>query len=115
MNNDGDEAKLPPSLVIPRKVQQIEVLGGQVFKPVKTQATGEYHLLRLESVKSYILVDPAGHQAWFNDEQIVALRKQYPNFQFSTNAMKDLKRMVRMGLRPFNVEPLFNTDGFTAC
>lgn len=87
-------------------------IDGVLFKPVDTPATGQYQLLRMESVKSYILVSPDGRQAWFNDEQILEVRRKHPNFSFSSRPLKDLERLAKLGLRPFHVDPEFNVDGF---
>lgn len=87
------------------------ILDGQVFKPLKVAATGKYQLLRMESIKSYVLVAPDGRQAWFNDEQINAVRAKHPNFKFSDKPMRDLDKLAKLGLRPFHVDADFNVDG----
>lgn len=86
-------------------------IDGVLFKPVNTPATGQWQLLRMESIKSYILVHPNGRQAWFNDEQINEVRRKHPNFSFSAHPLKDLERLAKLGLRPFHVDDDFDPTG----
>lgn len=87
------------------------IIDGQVFKPVPILANGKYQLLRMESIKSYILVAPDGRQAWFNDDQINEVRAKHPSFRFTNNPMRDLNKLAKLGLRPFHVDADFNVDG----
>lgn len=87
-------------------------INGEAFKPVEIPATGKWQLLRMESVKSYILVHPNGRQAWFNDDQINEVRRKHPNFRFTNNPMRDLNVLAKYGLRPFHVDEDFDPAGF---
>lgn len=94
---------------------QFVMIDGRPFKRVETLATGVPQLLRLESVKCYILVSPAGLQAWVHDDQINDIVRQAgSSFRYTTNAMKDLKRLIRLGLKPFHVDPEFDPTFLTA-
>ncbi len=118
-----DDIKLPPKMTTTGVVHMESgvlpgpgldgpvIMGGQVFKPVKTVATGQWQILRLESIKSYILVHPNGRQAWFNDDQINAILRKHPNFSFTSNPLRDLNVMAKYGLRPFHVDPDFDPTG----
>lgn len=93
---------------------QFVMIDGRPFKRVDTPATGRPQLLRLESVKCYILVSPAGLQAWVHDDQINDIvRKAGSSFRFTNNAMKDLKRLIKLGLKPFHVDPDFDPTFLT--
>lgn len=90
------------------------MVDGRPFKRVVTLATGVPQLLRLESVKCYILVSPAGLQAWVHDDQInEVVRRAGSSFRFTSNAMKDLKRLIKLGLKPFHVDPEFDPSFLT--
>lgn len=89
-------------------------INGQAFKPVEIPANGRYQLLRMESIKSYILVHPNGRQAWFNDDAINDIRAKNPNFRFTNNPLRDLNKMAKMGLRPFHVDADFDPTGLSA-
>lgn len=86
-------------------------IDGELFKPVKIPATGEWQLLRMESVKSYVLVHPNGRQAWFSDNQMIEVSFRMPNFRYSDNPFNDLKRLIKGGLRPFHVDSDFDPTG----
>lgn len=90
---------------------QFVMIDGQAFQPVKAPATGAYQLLRMESVKSYILVNPNGRQAWFNDRDIAAVCQVNPSFRFTNNPLRDLNKLARLGLRPFHVDADFDPTG----
>lgn len=91
------------------------MIDGRLFKRVVTLATGVPQLLRLESVKCYILVSPAGLQAWVHDDQInEVVRRAGSSFRFTSNAMRDLKRMIKLGLKPFHVDAEFDPTFLTA-
>lgn len=120
---DDNIIKLPPKLVH-TGVHDVEgsalpapglegpvIIDGTVFKPVKTIATGQWQILRLESIKSYILVHPNGRQAWFEDVQIAAIMRKHPNFKFTSNPLRDLNTLARLGLRPFHVDADFDPTG----
>lgn len=119
MNDDNDEAKLPPKMIIDGKIRPAPgintptIIGGTIFKPVNIPATGKYQIRRLEAIKSYILVAPDGRQAWFNDDQINEVRRKHPNFKFTSDPLKDLNVLAKLGLRPFHVDADFNVDGMS--
>lgn len=77
---------------------------GQIFKPVTILATGVYQLMRMESLKCYILVSPDGRQAWFHDEQIKAITVKNPSFRYTNNPLRDLNKLGSLGLMPFHVD-----------
>lgn len=123
MTDDDSPILLPPKMVT-TGVVKIEgnalpgpglvgpmIVDGQVFKPVETIATGQWQILRLESIKSYILVHPNGRQAWFNDEQINEVLRKHPNFSFTSNPLRDLNMLAKYGLRPFHVDADFDPTG----
>lgn len=87
------------------------IIDGQVFKPVVTRATGQWQILRLESIKSYILVHPNGRQAWFNDEQINEVLRKHKNITFTDRPLRDLDVLAKHGLRPFHVDQDFDPTG----
>lgn len=89
-------------------------INGQAFQPVEIPATGQYQLLRMESIKSYILVHPNGRQAWFNDDAINDIRAKNPSFRFTSNPLRDLNKMAKLGLRPFHVDADFDPTGLSA-
>lgn len=94
---------------------QFVMIDGRPFQRVVTPATGVPQLLRLESVKCYILVSPAGLQAWVHDDDINAIvRKAGSSFRFTSNAMKDLKRLIKLGLKPFHVDDGFDPTFLTS-
>lgn len=90
------------------------IIDGQIFTPVVIPATGAWQLLRLESIKSYVLVHPNGRQAWFNDEQINEVLRKHPNLKFTDNPMRDLNVMAKHGLRPFHVDVDFDPTGLAS-
>ena len=92
---------------------QFVMIGGEAFKRVDVVATGQWQLLRLESVKCYILVHPNGKQAWFNDEQVNEIRAKNPRFRFTAHPLRDLNKLAKLGLRPFFVEADFDPTGLT--
>ncbi len=96
------------------KTPQFVMIDGRPFKRVETLATGKPVLLRLESVKCYILVSPAGLQAWIHDDQInEVVVKAGSTFRYTSNPMKDLKRLIKLGLKPFHVDAEFDPTFLT--
>ena len=88
---------------------QFIMIDGRPFKRVDTIATGQVQLLRLESVKCYIVVHPNGRQAWVHDNQINEIvRQNAGKFRYTSNALNDLKRLIKLGLKPFHVDPDFD-------
>jgi hypothetical protein len=77
---------------------------GRVYRPVKILATGQYQLMRMESLKCYILVSPDGRQAWFHDEQIREITQRNPSFRYTSNPLRDLNKLGSLGLNPFHVD-----------
>lgn len=90
---------------------QFFMVVGQAFKSVEIPATGQWQLLRMESVKCYILVHPNGKQAWFNDDQVNEIRAANPRFRFTAHPLRDLNKLAKLGLRPFHVDPDFDPGG----
>lgn len=90
---------------------QFVMIDGQAFRPPEIHATGVYQLLRMESIKSYILVHPNGRQAWFNDEQINDIRRKNPRFRLTSAPLRDLQKLIKLGLMPFHVDQDFDPSG----
>jgi hypothetical protein len=88
------------------------MIDGQAFRQVEIPATGDWQLLRLESVKCYILVHPNGRQAWFHDSDLKEITSHNPGFRYTSQPLRDLKRLAHLGLRPFHVDADFDVDGF---
>lgn len=96
-------------------VPQIIMFNGQGYKPVQIPATGAWQLMRLQSVKCYILVHPSGRQAWFHDDQINEIVvKQGGKFRYTSNALRDLQKLARLGLVPFHTDPDFDPTALLA-
>lgn len=89
-------------------------IDGQAFKPVEIPATGVYQLLRMESIMCYILVAPDGRQAWFSDEQMNDIVARNRGFHYTSDALRDLRKLIKLGLKPFHVDADFNVDGLKA-
>jgi hypothetical protein len=77
---------------------------GRVYRPVKILATGQYQLMRMESLQCYILVSPDGRQAWFHDKQIREITMRNPSFRYTNNPLRDLNKLGSLGLMPFHVD-----------
>lgn len=88
------------------------IIDGQAFRQVEIPATGDWQLLRLESVKCYILVHPNGRQAWFHDEDLNKTTSRHPGFRYTSEPLRDLQRLAKLGLRPFHVDADFSVDAF---
>ena len=87
---------------------------GRTYQPVNIPATGQWQLMRLESIKCYILVNPAGLQAWFHDDQVLAITQANPKFRYTSQPLRDLNKLARLGLVPFHVDPDFSPDAVLA-
>lgn len=87
---------------------QFIMIDGQPFRAVEIPATGEWQLMRLESVQCYILVHPNGRQAWFNDEQMNDITRKHRNFKYTDRPLQDLKTLIKLGLKPFHVDADFD-------
>ncbi len=77
---------------------------GRVYRPVRILATGQYQLMRMQSLQCYILVSPDGRQAWFHDDQIKEITDKNPHFRFTSNPLRDLNKLGSLGLNPFHVD-----------
>lgn len=77
---------------------------GRVYRPVNILATGQYQLMRMESLSCYILVSPDGRQAWIHDEQIKEIRLKNPAFRFTNKPLRDLNKLFGLGLAPFHTD-----------
>lgn len=89
---------------------QFYMRNGETFKPVNIPATGKYQLMRLETVKAYILVNQVGRQAWFHEDDMKQVSLTIPNFRYTAAPMNDLQRLLKAGLRPFHLDADFNHD-----
>lgn len=81
---------------------------GRLFKPVQLPATGDWQLFQIEKQEVVILVHPNGRQAWFHKADMAETSRLIPNFRYTENPLKDLRRLAKRGLRPFHVDPDFD-------
>lgn len=86
-----------------KKTEEIS-FQGRIYRPVNILATGQYQLMRMESLKCYILVSPDGRQAWIHDEQIKDIQAKNPKFRFTSNPLRDLNKLFGLGLQPFHTD-----------
>lgn len=86
-----------------KKTEEIS-FQGRIYRPVNILATGQYQLMRMESLSCYILVSPDGGQAWFHDVQINEITAKNPRFRFTNNPLRDLNKLGSLGLMPFHVD-----------
>lgn len=94
------------------KTPEFVMIQGRAFKRVDTMATGHWQILQMKSIGCYILVNPAGRQAWFTEaamNEVVA--KLGSSFRYSNNPLRDLNKLAKHGLRPFHVDDDFSPDG----
>lgn len=114
------EMPAAPSMIVDTRVKVVNpapgidvptLYEGVLYNPVKTFATGQWQILRLDTIKCYILVHPNGKQAWFNDDQINEIIRRYPNFKFTSRPLRDLNQLAKLGLRPFHVDADFDPTG----
>lgn len=85
---------------------------GQAFNRVDIPATGQWQIMRMKSIKSYVLVHPSGRQAWFSEDDMnTVAAKLGSSFRYTAHPMRDLNKLAKHGLRPFHVDDDFDPTG----
>lgn len=94
------------------KTPEFTFINGKPFKPIEIPATGQWQLFQMSASKAYVLVHPNGRQAWFSEAEVVAIRMKNPRFRFTSNPLRDLEKLAKLGLRPFHVDADFDVAAF---